>query len=166
VIFSKNRKSCLKVCVSQGKVDPPQRPTHYGELAPDDSAALPFHWAPTPDTDCISVCFSLGLGSCHKPGTHKLAYLNQPVLNIWVSELGPDHSVELIWTWLEGGKKCHAYSHFLVPFNEACAKRHGIDNPIVDPVEVEVVKDWPTPEVTYCAPDFWREVRRLLENIF
>jgi len=53
-----------------------------------------------------------------------------------------------------------------VPFNEACAKRHGIDNPIVDPVEVEVVKDWPTPEVTYCAPDFWREVRRLLENIF
>ena len=59
---------CLKVCVSQGRVDLPQRPTHYGELAPDHSAALPFQRASTPDTACISACFSSDLGSCHKLG--------------------------------------------------------------------------------------------------
>ena len=67
---------CLKVCVSQGRVDLPQRPTHYGELAPDHSAALPFQRASTPDTACISACFSSDLGSCRSP--RLLVRINPP----------------------------------------------------------------------------------------
>ena len=64
---------------------------------------------------------------------------DHPILNIWVGSLGPDYLIELVWMWMEGNENYRAYCSFLAPFDDACAKRHGVDSPLCTPLEISKV---------------------------
>ena len=75
----------------------------------------------------------------------KLVYGDKPILFIWVSQLGDDQTVEMIWTWLQGATKYRAYYKFLVPLTPMTSKYEdslGIKDGVIDPLEISRVEDW------------------------
>lgn len=78
-------------------------------------------------------------------GARKLIYAKEPILFIWISSLGVDQTVELIWTWLQDKTKYRAYFHFLVPLvplTKEFEESRGIKDGVIDPLEISRVEEW------------------------